>query len=67
MSDILKVRQSEVRRLKSEAVTLRSQADTACYQGTTKRQYGFDSRKLLEEGKSSFSLSWERYIIFYFI
>ena len=52
LSDIIKVRTAEVRRLKSEAVTLRSEADTACYRGTTKRQYGFDSRKLLEEGKA---------------
>ena len=50
--DILKVRQGEVRRLKSEAVSLRRQADTACYQGTTNIQYGFDSRKLLEEAES---------------
>ena len=55
LSDIIKVRTAEVRRLKSEAVTLRSQADTACYRGTTKRQYNPynpDSRKLLEEGKA---------------
>ena len=50
------MRKGEVTRLKSEAVTLRSQADTACYQGTTKRQYGFDSRKLLEEGLIFFLL-----------
>ena len=52
LSDLIKVRQGEVRRLKAEAVTLRSQADTACYRGTTKRELGLDSRKLLEEGKA---------------
>ena len=53
LPDIIKVRQGEIRRLESEAVTLRSQADTACYQGTTRRQYGLESRKLLEEGSKA--------------
>ena len=62
MSDIIKVRQGEVERLKSEAVTLRSQADTACYQGTTRRQYGLESSKLLEEGEVLIpDFSWKIY------
>ena len=38
--------------MKSEAEKLRGQADTACYRGTTKREYGQESRKLLEEGQT---------------
>ena len=48
----INVRKQEVTRLKAEADKLRGQADTACYRGTTKRELGLDSRKLLEEGKA---------------
>ena len=49
----INVRKQEVTRLKAEADKLRGQADTACYKGVTKREYGFDGRKLIQEGKLS--------------
>ena len=54
----INVRKQEVTRLKAEADKLRGQADTACYKGVTKREYGFDGRKLIQEGKlTQFSLA----------
>ena len=47
------MRKQEVTRLKAEADKLRGQADTACYKGVTKRELGFDGRKLIQEGKLS--------------
>ena len=50
--ETINMRKQEVIRLKAEAERLRGQADTCCYKGATKREYGFDGTKLLQEGKS---------------
>ena len=53
--DLINVRKQEITRLKNEAEKLRAQADTSCYKGTTKREYGFEaaSRKFIKEGRIS--------------
>ena len=50
--DTINFRKQEGIRLKAEAEKLRGQADTACYKGATKREYGFNGNQLLQEGKA---------------